>query len=449
MGVSIPRRAKVLGIAAAVGTLAAVPTTAFGLAGCFIAPGITHDGEVAATPLIYLASGAGGLWASTDTGSVLKFTGSGNVAALPVPGATGIGPLAVDQAGDVWFADLPPIGPSTSGVGWMHADGTGAVRFDIPGAWQPIGGIAVGADGNAWFTQNTANLITRVTPTGTMTSFPAVSPKPFDITAGPDGALWFTAAPVFALSVSGESSISRITTSGQVNTFPLPNPKSAPLGITTGPDGNLWFTDPGTTSIGRMTPAGVVTEWPIGLPTAPQDITPGPAGSNTLWFSLGSGAMGRITTAGAITIFPTAGGSFGQGNTAGQWAGIALAPDSRIWMAMGNCNTYIAMKPSSTIGTRFQSPPTVVRRGRQFTVTINSSRPSLVKVALVSLSARRTLLSQQMTKGRTTVRVTVPRSLPTALVGKVALVVNGFTGPTQVGHLVGPYAGQSLPVTVR
>jgi len=54
-----------------------------------------------------------------------------------------------------------------------------------------------------------------------------------------------------------------------------------------------------------------------------------------------------------------------------------------------------------------------------------------------------------MAKGRTTVHVTVPRSLPTTLVGKVALVVNGFTGPTQLGHLVGPYAGQSLPVTVR
>jgi virginiamycin B lyase len=55
------------------------------------------------------------------------------------------------------------------------------------------------------------------------------------ITAGPDGALWFTETYV--------NKIGRITTTGELSEFPLPTPNSYPSAITTGPDGAVWFTE--------------------------------------------------------------------------------------------------------------------------------------------------------------------------------------------------------------
>src|SRR5258708_23369538 len=51
------------------------------------------------------------------------------------------------------------------------------------------------------------------------------------ITAGPDGALWFTA----------NDTIGRMSTHGIVTMYPA-SPPSLTYGITTGPDGALWIT---------------------------------------------------------------------------------------------------------------------------------------------------------------------------------------------------------------
>ena len=40
--------------------------------------------------------------------------------------------------------------------------------------------------------------------------------------------------------------IGRITATGIVTEFPVPNPNSSPGGLTIGPDGNLWFTENGS-----------------------------------------------------------------------------------------------------------------------------------------------------------------------------------------------------------
>src|SRR5262249_6253133 len=84
-----------------------------------------------------------------------------------------------------------------------------------------------------------------------------------DLTHGPDGAVWFTEA--------GSNQIGRITPSGQITTYDVPEPGGWPSKIVSGPDGNLWFTenitatpDPSTPGayihrpayVGRMTPLG-------------------------------------------------------------------------------------------------------------------------------------------------------------------------------------------------
>ena len=71
------------------------------------------------------------------------------------------------------------------------------------------------------------------------------------MTAGPNGALWFTNY--------GSNTIGEITTTGTVSNFTDPS-ISKPIDITTGPDGALWFTNQGNNSIGRITTGGSVTQ---------------------------------------------------------------------------------------------------------------------------------------------------------------------------------------------
>jgi virginiamycin B lyase len=66
-------------------------------------------------------------------------------------------------------------------------------------------------------------------------TIPTAGSAPSGITAGPDGALWFTE--------SAGNKIGRITTSGTITELTVPTAASNPTGIAAGPDGNLWFTE--------------------------------------------------------------------------------------------------------------------------------------------------------------------------------------------------------------
>jgi streptogramin lyase len=69
---------------------------------------------------------------------------------------------------------------------------------------------------------------------------PTAESVPEWITAGPDGALWFTEERA--------SNIGRITTSGEITEYPTPTADAYLFGITAGPDGALWFIE----SIGNI-----------------------------------------------------------------------------------------------------------------------------------------------------------------------------------------------------
>lgn len=126
--------------------------------------------------------------------------------------------------------------------------------------------------------------IGRVTTAGVFSEFPipTANSQPAGITAGPDGALWFTEGR--------GNNIGRITTAGTItNEFPIPTGGSLPAGITSGPDGNLWFAEFGPSGnianfgkIGRITPAGTFQEFALPVGAAPQNGATGSDGA--LWF---------------------------------------------------------------------------------------------------------------------------------------------------------------------
>lgn len=76
---------------------------------------------------------------------------------------------------------------------------------------------------------------------------------PREITAGTDGALWFTYENE---DVYGPGMIGRMTTSGAWTQYLLSDEASQTEGIASAPDGALWFTELYSGLMGRITTNG-------------------------------------------------------------------------------------------------------------------------------------------------------------------------------------------------
>ncbi len=201
-------------------------------------------------------------------------------------------------------------------------------------------GITAGPDGAMWFTNYYGaqqefepppgpGSIGRITTAGVVTNYTGAGIyNPYAITTGPDGALWFTnTASTESLGV-GRGFISRITTAGVVTSYTNPEIYD-PQGITTGPDGALWFTNPGGNSIGRVTTAGAFTFYAVPSIDSLQGITTGPDGA--LWFTIPANrTIGRITTAGTLTYYTDPSIDDPQSITAG--------PDGALWFTNSAAN---------------------------------------------------------------------------------------------------------------
>jgi streptogramin lyase len=221
--------------------------------------------------------------------------------------------------------------------------------------------ITKGPDGALWFTMLNKNgsappVIGRIGLNGTISQFPAQTPNTFDIATGPDGALWFT----------GSDGIRRITTTGSVTFYPTGHPTH---GIATGPDGALWFTEEIghdlSPNIGRITTSGVITEYPLpnnGTTSTLQGdgfITAGLDGA--LWFTVGvpfgpiggSGLVGRITPTGSLTLYNT---------STIDLRNITTGPDGALWFTEYTANKIGRISTAGTL-TEYPIPNLAAPRG--------------------------------------------------------------------------------------
>jgi streptogramin lyase len=185
--------------------------------------------------------------------------------------------------------------------------------------------ITLGPDGALWMTESGSSpALARVTTAGTALEYSSGglngSARLAGVVTGPDGHLWAADRSGTASIVEYDPSVTTFTH------YALPTSAGLPEDIAVGTDGNLWFTEPGGTGrIGRVTPTGVITEFSAGLTpnSSPWGIVAGPDGA--LWFTerVSPGRIGRITTAGVITEYDVAG--------AGNLTGIAAGTDGALW----------------------------------------------------------------------------------------------------------------------
>ena len=198
------------------------------------------------------------------------------------------------------------------------------------------------------------------TTTHAMTEF-ALEPTydyPPDITAGPDGNLWFIDQAADAIGMINP-------TTHVIKDFTLPIGSFPPQAITAGPDGNLWFTDETAAQVGQINPTtDAITEFAV--PTAnsvPFFITAGPDGN--LWFTESNADnLGMINpTTHAITEYPVP-------YSGSAPYGIAAGPDGNIWFADDGTRSIGVETLNSTHLVVTQQPPASVSAGTAFGLTV-------------------------------------------------------------------------------
>lgn len=260
---------------------------------------------------------------------------------LPTGGA---GPLVVDHSGNVWFSETIEEPPETPGGSPRHPNQiarmnrAGQVALVTKGA---PGDLAVGPDNSIWFTGFRA--VVRIAPDGNVDSFKLaevedpVSGAAFRTTVesaivvGQEGDAWF-AATRHPLDEEGREAgsiplIARMTPTGELSEYVLPERGSNQIRLALGPEGNIWFTASAVNRVGYITPQGRIEEFPaMAQYSSPNFITAGPDGA--VWFSMEEKGplIARSTTSWAPAGFRIGGEKENVG------AGPLVAgPDGRIW----------------------------------------------------------------------------------------------------------------------
>ncbi len=225
--------------------------------------------------------------------------------------------------------------PATAGATNVHRvieAGTPQV-FEINTQGVDADQITAGPDGTVWFTGTTTDnpspVVGELTATDQQQYFSkGISPKSElgSITEGPDQNLWFTSSggTVYRISSgvgnSGDGPIGSVKFQSGDGILPELG------GITSGPGGRLWFTESSgqvnaPVQVGSIGVHGGVTGGPSASSDLPAQITED--GQGDLWFTEpNNGLVVRVDPQGQVQQFPA--------DVSGPF-GITLGPDGNIW----------------------------------------------------------------------------------------------------------------------
>jgi virginiamycin B lyase len=225
--------------------------------------------------------------------------------------------------------DMPiAIAAGADGTVWFSIDGADAIgrvrngrleRLSKPGkSLEPLG-LAVAPDGSAWYTDIAAHVVSRMAPSGEVSSFPLDTPivRLGRLAVAPDGAAWF-AEP------SG-GSITRLK-EGALTRHAFQSPLGGPYGVAVAADGTVWATLQAANQLLRISPDGDVDPFNLPRPAAvPTDVAVAPDG--TVWFvQFRANSIGRLKD-GKFVEFAVAKENAGL-------SGIAVADDGAVWFGM-------------------------------------------------------------------------------------------------------------------
>ena len=269
----------------------------------------------------------------------------------------------------------------------MTTDGVVATFVDLT-KMRGTYGITAGPDGAVWFTNYLGSSIGRMSADGTVTAFTDPSIRyPTGITAGPDGALWFA---------DDSGSIGRITVDGVVSSYGDSSSVGHPLAITAGPDGALWATDRGG-SIVRITVGGVISRYTAPSIDFPVGIAAGADGA--LWFTNYSG-----NSIGRLAIVPTEPAELPPRVTFGRLR-VVTAPSTGPAHAIVVVRVPVHVVRCASLTIAVRDPRTGIDLRLQPGSMVGATVLTRVaRAASVSIPGTRTLIVQAALAGREVVR---------------------------------------------
>ncbi len=224
----------------------------------------------------------GALWFTVnccgpENGMIGRITTSGEVTYYPVKPGTGPAVGIISYQGQLWYT-ATSLDKSKGFIQRMNTSGKVTGNFLIPTPYSDPSRLALGQDGNLYFTEQgavgaggrnepthpKAGKIGRIDPQGNITEFtipeqnaPDFVSNPAGIASGPDGNIWFTEYSYLAADTGeqhGGNRIGRLNIStGKIDEFPLPTAFARADGITRGPNGFLYFVqDPNNYAYGEI-----------------------------------------------------------------------------------------------------------------------------------------------------------------------------------------------------
>jgi virginiamycin B lyase len=242
------------------------------------------------SPLAIAAGTDDSIWFTIDHADAIGRLRNGRVERLPTSGRN-IEPigLAVAADGSAWYTDL-----AARAIVRISSAGEIA-RFVLDTPITRLGRMVIAPDGAVWFADSTGYAMTKLKD-GVFTRYQIESARggPYGVAVTADGAIWAT--------LQNGNQLLHLAVDGTSKTFDLPRGGAVPSDVAVGSDGSVWFLQFRANRIGRFKDgqfsdieAGRQNAGLSGIALAPND---------DVWFGMMRRAsLGRLRN-GHIEIFP-------------------------------------------------------------------------------------------------------------------------------------------------
>ena len=225
--------------------------------------------------------------------------------------------LAVDAEGRAWYTEAPQ-----QAIGRASPDGTiDTVSLGTPIA--QLGRLSIARDGAVWFAEPSVMSVTRLKDgrltrhvVNTLTPRVPADAAPFGVAVAPDGAVWTT--------LPNANKVLRFVPGAEATVFDVPTRQSGLGDIAVAADGTVYFLELSANKIGRVA-GGRVEEFAVPTPAAGLTaLAVAPDGA--AWFTeLRGHRLGRLRD-GTITEFELP-------RPDARPFGIAVDGDGKVWYA--------------------------------------------------------------------------------------------------------------------
>ncbi len=230
---------------------------------------------------------------------------------------------AFAAAGDVYVSDTPLV-LKVSAAGISSPFSTGTL---LPG------GAAFDRSGNLFVADTTANLIVKITPTGTQSVFLSAG------LSSPRG-IAFDAAGNLYVADSGTNSILKVTAAGVTTTFATG--LNAPRGLAFDAFGNLYVADSGSNAVIKIGKDGTKSTVVSAGLNSPYGLAFDSKGT-LLVSNRGSNAIVKVSTSGVVSPFVSAGLNAPEG--------LGVDASGNIYVADSGSGSLLKVTAGGTVST--------------------------------------------------------------------------------------------------